>query len=47
MTLLFNGLRQVNNGIIFPGESKAKDGQKNQKDLYGVTIRKRMVREVK
>lgn len=34
-------------GIIIPGQTNAKDGQKNHKDLCGVTIRKRMVRKVK
>ena len=33
------------NGILFPGQSKAKGEQKNQKGLHGVGVRKRMVRE--
>ena len=40
-----SGLRYVNNGIIFPGQSKTKGEQKNHKDLHAVRIRKRMVRE--
>ena len=29
--------RYVNNSIIFPGKSKEKGGQKNYKDLCGIT----------
>lgn len=43
--LLCNGLRYVNNGIIFPGQGKEKGGQENHKDLHGVKVRKRMDRE--
>lgn len=40
-----NSLRYVNNAIIFPQQSKKKRWKK--KDLCGIRIRKRMVREEK
>lgn len=40
---LCSGLRCVNSGIIFADQEKG--GQKNHKDLPGVRIRGRMVRE--
>ena len=43
-SLLGNGLKYVNSGIIFSGQGKAKGGQKKHKDLHGIRIRKRMVR---
>lgn len=35
----------MNTGIIFLGQSKAKDEKNNHKDLCGVRIRKNMVRK--
>lgn len=42
---LCNALRYMNSGIVFPGQSKAKGGQKNHKGIHGVKIRERLVRE--
>lgn len=44
---LYNALRYANNGIIFPGQRKAKGEQNNGKDLCDARIRKRMAKEGK
>ena len=42
-----SSLRYVNDNIIFLGQGKAIGEQKNDKNLYGVRIRERMVRDGK
>lgn len=45
ITPVGNDLRYMNNGIIYPGQSREQGGQKDHKDLEGIRIRRRIIKE--